>query len=123
MTIFLYGMTIFNLGCPLFLPVTSTWDDNFFTWDDKFFGPATTIFNLGRPFLTWDAHYFICDDQFFLTWELLLHDLDGTDGHVQLVHEVLGEIAEFQVPGPRNTLVATLGANSVKKARVREVFT
>jgi hypothetical protein len=72
---------------------------SFFYLGRQIFWPGTTIFNLGRT-------YFY---HFSLTWELLLHDLDGTDGHVQLVHEVLGEVAEFQVPGPRNTLITTLG--------------
>ncbi len=80
------------------------------------------MFNLGRHFFNLGRRFFTCDDHFSLTWELLLHDLYGTDGHVQLVHEVLGEVAEFQVPGPHNTLVATFGANSVNKRPELEKF-
>jgi hypothetical protein len=75
-----------------------------------FFVPGTiNFFGLEQPFSIWDALFYTCDDHFSLTWELLLHDLYWTDSHVQLVHEVLGEVAEFQVPGPRNTLITTLG--------------
>merc|ERR1719458_1486811 len=32
------------------------------------------------------------------SWEFFLHDLDRTDGHVQLVHKVLSEVAKLEVP-------------------------
>ena len=32
-----------------------------------------------------------------LAWEVLCHQLDRTNGHVQLVHVVLGEVAELEV--------------------------
>ena len=32
------------------------------------------------------------------SWEFLLHNLHRTDGHIQLVHKVLGKVAKLEVP-------------------------